>query len=141
MELLQPLYRAAVELIDRKYPEGWGGASAMYTDRGSILTSISPEVVNLSTEISFEVGAICEAHKNDERVTHVVSVIRDDFQGNGTYEYKVLAPCGVCQEMLFYWGEEVRCTVQDEAGGLVFKTLRELQPYYWRRAYYGKSKN
>jgi len=135
MDLLKRLYNEAVKLIERKYPEGWGGASAMYTDKGSILTSISPEVVNASTEICFEVGAICEAHKLGEKVTHVVSVIRDDFQKNGIYEYKVLAPCGVCQEMLFYWGEEVQCAVSTDNNEWIFKSLAELQPYYWRRAY------
>src|SRR5690625_1648193 len=135
LDLLKQLYDATVELIERKYPDGWGGASAMYTDKGTVLTSISPEVVNLSTEMCFELGSICEAQKIGENITHVVSVIRDDFQRNGIYEYKVLAPCGVCQEMLFYWGNEVKCAVNNEKNELVFKTLSELQPYYWRNAY------
>lgn len=129
----QTLYRAAVDLIEKRYPTGWGGATAMYTNKGSILTSISPEIVNASTEICFEIGAICEAHKIDETVTHVVSVIRDDFQGNGIYEYKILAPCGICQEYLFYWGGDVKCAIYD--GAIIFKTLNELQPHYWRKAY------
>lgn len=139
MDLLKRLYNAAVELIDYKYPAGWGGASAMHTDKGTILTSISPEIVNASTEICFEVGAICEAHKIGENVTHVVSVIRDDFQRNGTYEYKVVTPCGICQEMLFYWGNEVKCAVSNDKNELIFETLDELQPYYWRKAYSRKS--
>jgi len=135
LDLLKQLYDATVELIERKYPDGWGGASAMYTDKGTVITSMSPEVVNLSTEMCFEVGCICEAQKIGENITHVVSVIRDDFQRNGIYEYKVVASCGVCQEMLFYWGNEVKCAVSNEKKEIVFKTLSELQPYYWRNAY------
>lgn len=32
-----------------KYTSGWGGAAAMYTQHGQILTSVAPEVINAST--------------------------------------------------------------------------------------------
>lgn len=43
MDIEQKLYDSAVELIGQKYPVGWGGAAAMYTQGGRILTSVAPE--------------------------------------------------------------------------------------------------
>lgn len=49
--------------------------------------------------------------------------------------FTVLSPCGVCQERLRYWGEDVRVGVTTDDGSLRFVPLRELQPYHWTRAY------
>lgn len=127
----QKLYDAAVELIKNRYPHGWGGAAAMYTSNGHILTSVAPEGINASTELCIETGAICEAHKLNEAVTLSICVVRDDEKSN----FKVLTPCGVCQERLFYWGENVKAAVHLASGELVFKRLKEIQPYHWSNAY------
>ena len=133
MSIEQRLYDEAKKLIENRYPSGWGGAAAMYTTDGSILTSVAPEVVNASTELCIETGAILEAHKHNTKVTHSICVVRDDEND----DFKVLTPCGVCQERLFYWGRHVKVAVSssDENHPLCFKTLEEVQPYHWSRAY------
>lgn len=80
MNIEQALFEAAVQLIQKRYPTGWGGAAAMYTEDGTILTSVAPEVLNASTELCMETGAICEAHKLQKVVTHTICVVRDDVQ-------------------------------------------------------------
>ncbi|MHB1629383.1 MAG: cytidine deaminase [Bacilli bacterium] len=127
----QKLYDAAVELIKKRYAKGWGGAAAMYTSKGHILTSVAPEGINASTELCIETGAICEAHKLNEAITHSVCVVRDDEKSS----FKVLTPCGVCQERLFYWGENVKTAVYSASSELIFKSLKEIQPYHWSHAY------
>ena len=99
----------------------------MYTDRGSILTSVAPEVINTSTELCIETGAICDAHKLNERVTHTICVVRDTENS----KFKVLTPCGVCQERLFFWGGHVKAAVSNDNDELVFKELDDIQPYHW----------
>lgn len=131
MNIEQMLYQAAIELIERRYPTGWGGAAAMYTENYDILTSVAPEVINASTELCIETGAILEAHKLNTKITHSVCVVRDNEQE----EFKVLTPCGVCQERLFYWGEGVKAAVYTPEGSLRYKTLAEIQPYHWYNAY------
>lgn len=37
------------------------------------------------------------------KVTHCICVVRDDENS----EFKILTPCGICQERLRYWGEDV----------------------------------
>ena len=112
MSIEQKLYEAAVELIKKRYPAGWGGAAAMYTEAGLILTSVAPEVINASTELCMETGAICEAHKLEEKITHTICVVRDDEHA----PFKILTPCGVCQERLFYWGGEVKAAIHTVDG-------------------------
>ncbi|MFZ0076861.1 MAG: cytidine deaminase [Exiguobacterium undae] len=131
MNIEQQLFEAAKDLIETRYPNGWGGAAAMATDDGRILTSVAPEVVNASTELCIETGAILEAHKLNCRITHTICVVRDDEQA----PFKILSPCGVCQERLFYFGAAVKAAVTNPEQALVFKALHELQPYHWLKAY------
>ncbi|TKH04449.1 cytidine deaminase [Peribacillus simplex] len=133
MNIEQKLYQAAKGLIEKMYPTGWGGAAAMYTNNGEILTSVSPEVINASTELCIETGAILEARKLNTKITHSIWVVRDDEN----QEFKVLTPCGVCQERLFYWGRDVKVavTISYDEQQLLFKTLKEVQPYHWSHAY------
>ena len=74
---------------------------------------------------------MCEAHKYNEKVTHCLCIVRDDENS----PYKVLSPCGICQERLRYWGEYVQVGVTTQNGELLFVELKELQPYHWTRAY------
>ncbi len=131
MDLKEKLYLFAEQLIKDRYPTGWGGAAAMALDDGTILTSIAPEVINASTELCIETGAILEAHKLNKRVTHSICLVRDDTAAN----IKVLSPCGVCQERLFYWGPSVMVAVSVAGKDIVYKPLSEMQPYHWTAAY------
>lgn len=131
MEIERALYETAVGFIKQRYPTGWGGAAVLRTETGKELISVAPEVLNAATELCIETGAICEAHKIGERVTHSICVMRED-EGS---EFRVLTPCGVCQERLHYWGEDIMVGVTSEAGELRYVKLGELMPYYWGRAY------
>ncbi|MFD1067142.1 cytidine deaminase [Oceanobacillus locisalsi] len=131
MDIEKKLYDSAVKLIKAKYSSGWGGAATMALEDGTILTSIAPEVIVASTELCMETGAILEAHKLGKKVTHSMCLVRDDEHS----EFKVLSPCGVCQERLFYWGPSVKVAVSIPGKDVVFKTLSEVQPYHWTAAY------
>ncbi|MFS0752642.1 cytidine deaminase [Oceanobacillus sp. 1P07AA] len=96
-----------------------------------ILTSVASDVINASTELCIETGAILEAHKLNPKITHTICVVRED-ENSG---YIVLTPCGVCQERLFYWGENVKVAITNLGEKLEFKTLKEIQPYHWYKAY------
>lgn len=131
MGIEEELYTAAVNFVQKRYPTGWGGAAAMRLESGQILISVAPQAINTSTELCMETGAICEAHKLGQKVTHSICVARDDDNSN----FKVLTPCGVCQERLFYWGSDVKAGIYSAENSLIFKTLKEIQPYHWYQAY------
>ena len=131
MNIEQTLYDTAVNFIKDRYPIDWGGAAVILTEDDRYLISVAPEVLNASTELCIETGAICEAHKFNVKVTHCICVVRDDENS----EFKVLTPCGICQERLRYWGENVMVGVTTEDNSLKFVRLGELMPYYWGKAY------
>ena len=131
MSIEQTLYDTAVEFIKNRYPIGWGGAAVIHTEDDRYLISVALEVFNASAELCIETGAICEAHKWNVGVTHCICVVRDDEQS----EFKVLTPCGICQERLRFWGEDVLVGVTTNDSSLKFVRLGELMPYYWGKAY------
>lgn len=131
MSIEQILFDTAVNFIKERYPTGWGGAAVIYTEDDRYLISVALEVFNASAELCIETGAICEAHKFNVRVTHCICVVRDDENS----AFKVLTPCGICQERLRYWGEDVKVGVTTGDNSLKFVRLGELMPYYWGNAY------
>ncbi len=130
-EIESEMLRLAKELIEKRYPTGWGGAGVVHTENGSYFTSVAIETANASAVLCIETGAILEAHKYKERVTHCVCVVRDDENS----PYKILSPCGICQERLRFWGDNVKVGVTTENGEPLFVELKELQPYHWTKAY------
>ena len=121
------LFKSAVELIESRYPQGWGGAAAIRTESGKILTSVAPDTKNDGLSLCMEVGAYLEAHKLDEKVTHSLCIFREDESS----EYFILSPCGICQERLVHWGGDVQAAITTKDNKLVFKSLRELMPDHW----------
>ncbi len=131
MNIEQTLYDKAVSFLKERYPTGWGGAAVIHTEDDRYLISVAPDALNASVELCIETGAICEAHKFNVKATHCICVARDDEHS----EFKVLTPCGVCQERLRYWGADVKVGVTTDDNSLKFVRLGELMPYYWGRAY------
>ncbi len=130
-EIEKEMYRKAVELIEQRYPSGWGGADVVHTANGNYFTSVCNETANASASLCIETGAMLETHKFNEKVTHCLGLVREDEKS----PYKVLSPCGICQERLRYWGDDVRVAVTTDDDLVKFVELRELQPYHWSNAY------
>ena len=71
------MYETAVAFIQKRFPTGWGGAGSC-TRRRAAFTSVALESANAGVLLCIETGAMCEAHKYNERVTHCLCVVRDD---------------------------------------------------------------
>ncbi len=127
MTIEKTLFNEAKLLIEHRYPTGWGGAASVRTASGKILTSVAPDTKNDGLSLCMEVGAILEAHKLDETVTHSLCIYREDANS----PFVVLTPCGICQERLVHWGGDVLAAVSNKDNQLIFKSLRELQPHHW----------
>ena len=127
----QEMYCIAMEFIEKKYPKGWGGAAVMHTACGQNLISVGIKTIDGNVDLCLETGALCEADKFDLKVTHTICVVRDDE----TKPFKVLTPCGVCQERLRYYGVDVLCGVTMPDRSLKFVPLDVLQPYHWTTAF------
>ncbi|MBO4508573.1 MAG: cytidine deaminase [Spirochaetaceae bacterium] len=130
-DIEKEMYRMAVELIKKRYPLGWGGAGVIHTSAGNYYTSVSMDAANAAAVLCIETGAMLEAHKYNEKVTHCMCLVREDEKS----DFMVLSPCGICQERLRYWGEDVQVAVTNDTNELKFVELKELQPYHWTKAY------
>lgn len=122
------MFQKAMDFIHDRYGVNKeGGVAILRLEDGSYLTSVWPECPNSSASLCAEVGAICEAHKLNKKVTHSLCLVchKDDA------DYEILTPCGICQERLYYWGKDVKCAISTQDNSVVFKTLEQLQPYYW----------
>lgn len=133
MTIDQTLVNTAIALLEQRFPGAEGIAAAMYTDDGDILTSVFFEPEWGSGMLCAETGAICEAEKLGKRIVASVCVSRQ----TGDSPIVILTPCGICQERLFHWGQEVEVAVPmlGDATKWEVKTLKEVQPYYWVNAF------
>lgn len=131
LDIENELYRIALALIEKRYPKGWGGAAVVRTADERYFSSVALETIDSNVELCIEVGAMCEASKYNEKITHCLCVVRDVQLG----KYKVLTPCGICQERLRYWGIDVKVGVTTHDNSTKFITLSELQPYHWTTAF------
>ena len=128
MNIEKEMFNKAVEFLEERYgKDKAGGVAVLRIENGEYLISVWPECDNSSAGLCAETGAICEAHKLNKKVTHSLCVCRQKDGEN----YEILSPCGICQERLFYWGKDVKCAISTKDNRVVFKTLGELQPYYW----------
>ena len=125
------MFQIAEELIETRYPKGWGGAAVIRTEKDHYFSSVAIETANSAASLCIEVGAMCGAHKYNEKVTHCLCIVREDENS----PYRVLSPCGICQERLRYWGEDVQVGVTASNGEPLFVELIKLQPYHWTLAY------
>ncbi len=85
------MFEIATSYIENRFPKGWGGVAILRTDKDNYFTSIAIETANATVALCIEVGAMCEAHKYNEKVTHSLCVVRDDEKS----DFKTLTPCGV----------------------------------------------
>lgn len=121
------LFEAAKALALSRYPTGSGGAAALATESGRILTSVAPDTKNDALALCMEVGACLEAHKLNETVAYSICLCRD----SETSDFVILTPCGICQERLSHWGGGVKVAISNPENKIEFKSLRDLMPHHW----------
>lgn len=128
----QKLFNAIVALLEDHYPTGWGGAAGVLLADGTILTSISPEFENMGVSLCMETGAYLEAARLKKQITHSLCIVRD----NEHAPFKVLTPCGICQERLSFWGSDVLCGITSNDDITQYVPLQSLTPHHWSNAYH-----
>jgi cytidine deaminase len=123
------LIHAAIELARHRFPDEDTCVAALKTETGRVLTSVWVEASVDSACLCAETGAICEAHKLNERVIASACI----YWKADTQAIKILPACGVCQERLAFWGLDIEIAVpnQESEGTWQFLLLRQLRPFYW----------
>ena len=128
MNLEKEIFELAVKFLNERYQNDDGCVAILRLEDGIFLKSVYTGDHNLSSvDLCAETGAICEAHKLNKKVTHSICIYREKESDR----YEILSPCGVCQERLRFWGEDVKVAITNPKNKIVFKTLKEISPYYW----------
>lgn len=133
MKVDKKLYESAVKFLNERFPNKTeGGVAAMYTNTGKILLSTYADSPNDGACLCYETGAICEAHKLNEKITATICLSREENK-----EPVVLTPCGICQERLAYWGLDISVAVPKKGNSTEYMVVKlsEVQPYYWRNCF------
>ena len=131
IELGKIMFEKAEAFINERYPDGWGGCAIMYTTENKYLISVYFDSANSAACLCMETGAMCEAQKYGLIITHSMCISRDGAEK----DLKILTPCGICQERLRYWGDGVKVAVSNSNNRIIFKTLDEIGPHHWRKAF------
>lgn len=125
------MYEKAILFINKRFPKGWGGCAIMYTAEEQFLISVALESFNAAGCLCMETGAMCEAQKYNLKITHSLCISRNDENERP----KILTACGICQERLRYWGDDVKVAVSNPENNIIFKKISELNPYYWGKVF------
>jgi cytidine deaminase len=129
----QAFVDAATSLGAARFPTGEAVVAALKTETGRILTSVHVQAAVDSAHLCAETGALCEAHKLGERVVAAICVYRETSE----HPFRVIPPCGICQERLAVWGLDLTVAVPPQRAGEFWasRTLRELHPYDWSEVF------
>ncbi len=126
-EIEKEMYDMGCKFLLERYNNQEGGVGVIRVETGEYYISVWNETNNTSVDLCAETGAILEAHKYNKVVTHSLCVVKE----KDSTDIKILTPCGVCQERLYYWGGNVKCAISNPKNEIIFKKLSEIQPYYW----------
>lgn len=130
-ELGKIMYEKAVAFIEKRFPTGWGGCAIMYTEEEQFLISVALESFNAAACLCMETGAMFEAQKYNLKITHSLCLSRE----NEKEMLKILTACGICQERLRYWGEDVKVAISNPENEIIFQKIGELNPHYWGKVF------
>lgn len=133
------LIAAAREIIGKRYRPGWHViGAALRTHSGRIFTGVHLEAHVGRIAVCAEAIALGRAatEAGDTAIDTIVAV-RYAPPGVASAEAVVVAPCGMCREMIADYSPEAFVIIPLAGGGLGRKSVRELLPdKYERPAHY-----
>jgi len=127
MKLEDEMLEKAIELLGERFGGESGCVAVIRIETGEYLTGVYSEAICAGADLCAETEAICGAHRLNKKITHSVCIYREKDAKN----ISILSPCGICQERLRFFGKDVQVAISAKDGKVVFKTLDELQPYFW----------
>lgn len=111
-----------------RYDDDEGVAAAALTSTGALLIGVCVDAMVDSACLCAETGPICEAHRRRDPIR--ASVCARWTPAGGAV---VLPACGVCQERLAVFGDDVLIAVEATDDGVVYAPLHTLRPHPWWR--------
>lgn len=134
----QELLEAASALIRQRYIVGRHHiAAALRTQSGKIVTGLHLDTYVGRASVCAEAVAVGQARAQigpDDPITDIISV-RHPRPTEQNQKIQVVAPCGICREMLRDFAPDARVLLSDdaEAGGLRAYNPSDLLPLKYHR--------
>jgi cytidine deaminase len=129
------LIDCAIEIIRLRYKPGWHAVgAALRTCSGRIVTGVHLEDYVGRAAVCAEAIALGRAvtEHGESRVDTIVAVRQSDYTSEG-HKFQIVAPCGMCREMLSDYSPEALVIVPS-AKGIKKISIADLLPGKYTRA-------
>jgi cytidine deaminase len=129
----EALVTEAQAAIRRLYRPGWHHIGAAVRMRsGRIFTAVHLEAIVGRVAVCAEAVAIGRAIAEGERDFAAIVAVRHPHAGEADQAIRVVAPCGMCRELIGDYGPETQVIYAD--GGVILKrTVGDLLPAKYSR--------
>lgn len=123
------LLKEVIKFVKSYSPTKSSTYAVALTKSGKLLTGVFFNSELDSARLCAEAGCMIEANKLKDPITHSLCIWYDSESD----DYGVLPACGYCQERLATFGMGVMIAIPKGKTGkeYIFKSLKELRPYFW----------
>lgn len=129
-EIIQDLIRRAMKAREYSYSpySNFSVGAAILAKSGKIYTGCNIESVSYAPTICAERVALFKAVSEGEREFEMLAVIGGLTNGEKKTE-QTSGPCGVCRQMIYEFGKNIKIVVADSVDEYYVKTIEELFPF------------
>lgn len=129
-DVIQDLIKRAMKAREYSYSpySNFSVGAAILTESGNIYTGCNIESVSYTPTICAERVALFKAVSEGEREFKMLALIGGPKNGEKKTE-QIVSPCGVCRQMLYEFGRDMKIVMADSVERYEVRTIEELLPY------------
>lgn len=129
-DVIQDLIKRAMKAREYSYSpySNFSVGAAILAESGNIYTGCNIESVSYTPTICAERVALFKAVSEGEREFKMLALIGGPKNGEKKTE-QIVSPCGVCRQMLYEFGRDMKIVMADSVERYEVRTIEELLPY------------
>lgn len=129
-DAIQDLIRRAMKAREYSYSpySNFSVGAAILSESGKIYTGCNIESASYTPTICAERVALFKAVSEGERKFKMLALVGGPKNGEKKTE-EIVSPCGVCRQMLYEFGKDLKVVMADNEEKYEVRMLEELLPY------------
>ena len=129
-DVIQDLIRQAMKAREYSYSpySNFSVGAAILSESGKIYTGCNIESASYTPTICAERVALFKAVSEGERKFKMLALVGGSKNGEKKTE-EIVSPCGVCRQMLYEFGKDLKVVMADNEEKYEVRMLEELLPY------------
>lgn len=129
-DVIQDLIRRAMKAREYSYSpySNFSVGAAILSESGKIYTGCNIESASYTPTICAERVALFKAVSEGERKFKMLALVGGPKNGEKQTE-EIVSPCGVCRQMLYEFGKDLKVVMADNEEKYEVRMLEELLPY------------